>query len=148
MDKVEESIYGMMTTFKINSIQISNSPPKSLYDRVEHRWKYSLTTEINIRETTLARVMPNLDKSEMKETIKMNPIEIVNFSPKSLYDRVEQRWQYSLTTERNIREITLARLMLDLDKSEMKKTINKYKGIFSPKCQAFNILQKKFERVV
>ena len=61
MDKVEESIYVMMETFKKTLIDIPNSLPKGLYDRVKKRWKYSLTTERNIKETTLARVMSYLD---------------------------------------------------------------------------------------
>jgi hypothetical protein len=74
------------------------------------------------------------------ENFKKNPIEIANSLPKSLYDKVEQRWQYNLSTERNIRETTLARVIPDLDKYAMTKAINKYKGIFSPKYRAFNIL--------
>ena len=84
----------------------------------------------------------------MMTTFKMTLIEITNSLPKSLYDRVEKSWQYSLTTERNIRETTLARVIPDLDKFEMTKAINKYKGRFSPKYQAFNILQNKIEVVV
>ena len=69
----------------------------------------------------------------MMEIFKKIPIEIANSLPKSLYDRVEKRWQYSLTTKRNIRETTLARVMLELEKSKMIKAINTYKGRFSPK---------------
>ena len=70
MDKVEESVYAMMAKFKMTPIEMTNSLPKNLYDRVEKRWKYSLITKRNIRETTLVRVMPNLDKSKMKKAIK------------------------------------------------------------------------------
>lgn len=38
--------------------------------------------------------------------------------------------------------------MLDLDNSIMTSVINKYKGRFSPKYRAFNILQNKIEEVV
>ena len=65
MNKVEEFVYKMMTIFKTTPIELSNSLPKSLYDRVEQRWSYSLTTKRNIRENTLARVMQELDKSSM-----------------------------------------------------------------------------------
>lgn len=34
-DKVEEVIYEIITTFKNTPIEIANSLPKSLYDRVE-----------------------------------------------------------------------------------------------------------------
>ena len=70
MNKVEESIYAMMEIFKKAPIEISNSLSKSLQDKVELRWQYSLTTERNIRETTLARVMLELDKSEMTKANK------------------------------------------------------------------------------
>ena len=39
MNEVEESIYKMMATFKTTPIDISNSLPNSLYDRIEKRWK-------------------------------------------------------------------------------------------------------------
>lgn len=38
--------------------------------------------------------------------------------------------------------------MLDLDKSSMTKAIKKYKGRFSPKYRAFNILHNNIEEVV
>ena len=84
----------------------------------------------------------------MMENFKTTPIEISNSLPKSLYDRVEKIWQYNLTTERNIRETTLARVMLELDKSSMTKAINIYEGNFSPKYRAFNILHNNIEEVV
>ena len=83
----------------------------------------------------------------MMETFKKTPIKISNSLPQSLYDRVEKRWQYSLTTERNIRETTLARVILDLDKSEMTKAINKYKGRFSPKYRVLIFYRTKLERL-
>ena len=73
-------------------------------------------------------------------TFKMTPIDIANSLPKCLYDRVEQRWKYSLTIERSIRDTILARVMSNLDKSEMRKAIDKHKGIFSLKYQDFNNL--------
>ena len=69
MNKVEEYVYAMMETFKKTPIKISNSLPQSLYDRVEKRWQYSLTTERNIRETAFAIVIPKLEKNEMKKAI-------------------------------------------------------------------------------
>ena len=96
-----------------------------------------------------------LDMNEVEESIykmmatfKTMDIEIYNSLPKSLFDQVEKKWQYSLTTKKQIKEPTLARVMLDLDKSMMKKAINKYKGKFSPKYKAFNILQNYIEEVI
>lgn len=85
---------------------------------------------------------------EMMDTFKTPPIDISSSLLKSVYDRVELKWQYSLTTERQIRETTLARVIHALDKEKMKKEMNKFKGIFSPKYRAFNILQNKFEEVI
>lgn len=95
----------------------------------------------------------DMDKEEelvyaMMATFKMTPIKDSNSLRKSLYDRVEQRWKYSLTTERNIRKNTLGRVMPDLDKPEMTKAIKKYVGRFAPNYRAFHILQNKIENVV
>lgn len=57
-NKVEESIYEMMTTFKSTPLEIVDSLPKSLYDQVEKKWQFSLTIERQIREAQLAQVMP------------------------------------------------------------------------------------------
>lgn len=43
--KVEEAIYEMMSTFKSTTLEIYDSLPKSLYDRVEKKWQFSLTIE-------------------------------------------------------------------------------------------------------
>lgn len=75
-------------------------------------------------------------------------IELANSIPKSLYDRVEQKWQFSLNTKRQIRETTLASVMPELDKATITKAIKKYIGRFSPKYNLFSILQKDIEDVV
>lgn len=45
MNQVEESTYAMMATFKQTPIEIANSLPKELSDRVEKKWQYSLNIE-------------------------------------------------------------------------------------------------------
>ena len=45
MNQVEDSIYDMMETFKKTPIEIANSLPKELSDRVEQKWQYSLNIE-------------------------------------------------------------------------------------------------------
>ena len=84
----------------------------------------------------------------MMETFKKTPIEIANSLGKELFDRVEQKWQYSLNIERQIRETTLAQVMPELDKETMAKALKKHSRKFSPKYRAFNILQNKVEDVV
>ena len=51
----------MVATFKTTPIEIANSIPKILYDRVEQKWQFNLNNKKKIREATLAQVMPTLD---------------------------------------------------------------------------------------
>ena len=84
----------------------------------------------------------------MMETFKKMPIKNANSLLKELSNRVEQKWQYSLNIERQIRETTLARVMPELDREKMAKALKKYTRKFAPKYRAFNILQNKVEDVV
>lgn len=84
----------------------------------------------------------------MMATLKKAPLEISNSIPKSLYERVEQKWHYCLDIENKIREIALAQVMPKLSKAQMSKAIKRYVVIFVPKYRAFNILQKNIEDVV
>ena len=61
-NNIEEAFYDMMTTFKTTTLEISQSITKILYERVEKKWKSSLTSEKQIREATSTQVMPTLDK--------------------------------------------------------------------------------------
>lgn len=53
-----------------------------------------------------------------------------------------------MDTERQIRETTLAQVMLELSKAAMEKSIKRYTRRFVPKYRAFNILQNNIEDVV
>ena len=76
---VEESIYTMMAKFKITPPELDNTMPKDLYSIVENKWHYCLNMEKEIRESTLARVMPKLIKGQItKENKKYGN----RFSPK------------------------------------------------------------------
>lgn len=44
-NQVEEAIQDMMATFKKAPLDIANSMPKILYERVEKKWHYCLDTE-------------------------------------------------------------------------------------------------------
>jgi hypothetical protein len=68
-NKVEKAIYGMMTAFKYTPLDIANSLPKSLHDRIEKKWYYILTTYRKIREAQLAQVMPTFDKQMTAKVI-------------------------------------------------------------------------------
>ena len=61
----------------------------------------------------------------MMVTFKYTPLQIFDSLPKCLYDRVEEKLQYSLTNKKKIREAQLAQVMLTLDKKMMAKAMNK-----------------------
>ena len=60
----------MMEKFKTTQLEISNSTPKNLYDRVEKKWHYCLNLERQIRETYLAQVISKLNKSQIAKAMK------------------------------------------------------------------------------
>ena len=55
---VEESIYIMMAKFKTTPLELDNSMPKELSSIVENKWHYCLNMAKEIRESTLAQVIP------------------------------------------------------------------------------------------
>ena len=57
-------------------------------------------------------------------------------------------WHYCLKMEKEIRESTLAQVMPDPTRGQLKKGNKKHSGKFTPKYRAFNILQNKIEDVV
>ena len=54
-----------MSKFKNTPLELDNSMPKELYSIVENKWHYCLNMEKEIRESTLARVMPELTKGKI-----------------------------------------------------------------------------------
>ena len=83
----------------------------------------------------------------MMWTLKKVPIEITKKLPRRLRILIDQRWFGCLLNERNLREATLAQLLIDLGSKEMKKHVEKHRGKFNLKYQAFKILQGKFDEV-
>ena len=67
---VEESIYTMMAKFKNTPLELDNTMPTELYSIVENKWHYFLNMEKEIRESTLARVMPKLTKGQITKANK------------------------------------------------------------------------------
>ena len=59
---VEESIYTIMAKFKTTPLELDNSIPKYLYSIIKNKWHYYLKMEKEIRESTLARVIPKLTR--------------------------------------------------------------------------------------
>ena len=76
---VEESVYAMMSKFKTTPLELGNTMPKKLYTLVENKWHYCLNLEKEIRESTLAHVMPDLTKGKI---IKANNKYGRRFAPK------------------------------------------------------------------
>ena len=62
-NQVEEVIYAMMSNFKKAPLEIANSIPKLLYERVEQKWHYYFNLERKISETSLAQVLLELSKA-------------------------------------------------------------------------------------
>ena len=67
---VEDSIYTMMEKFKTTPLELDDSIPKDLSSLIENKWHYCLQMERDIRESTLARVMPDLRKGQITKASK------------------------------------------------------------------------------
>ena len=84
----------------------------------------------------------------MMEKFKNTPLEFDNIMPKDLYSIVENKWHYCLNMEKEIRESTLAQVMLEMTKGKITKANKKHGNKFSPKYKAFSILENNIEDVV
>lgn len=62
-NKIETSVYNMMVEYKHTPLEMDSSLPKELYKIVEEKWHFCLQTKKEIRESTLARMLPNLTRS-------------------------------------------------------------------------------------
>ena len=78
-NQVEEAIYSVMENFKKAPLEVANSMPKNLYERVEQKWHYCLNLERKIRETSLAQVIHELSKAQIAKAMKKY---VVRFVPK------------------------------------------------------------------
>ena len=78
-NKIEELVYAMMVEYKKTPVELDNTMPKEIYKVVEEKWHYCLQMEKEIRETTLAIVMPDLTKGQKTKENKMHNRK---FSPK------------------------------------------------------------------
>ena len=78
-NRIEEAVYAMMAEFKYTPLELDNTMPKELYEIIENKWHYCLKMEKEIRESTLAQVMPDLPRGKIK---KANKKHNGKFSPK------------------------------------------------------------------
>ena len=60
----------MMAKFKNTPLELDNTMAKELYSIIENKWHYCLNMEKKIRESTLARVMPELKKGQRTKASK------------------------------------------------------------------------------
>lgn len=105
----------------------------------------------NIELNKLGRVDQNKVEElvyDMMAKFKNTPLELDNAMPKDLYTIVEKKWHYCLKMEKEIRESTLAQVMLELTKGQITKANKKHGSKYAPKYRAFNILQNKIKDVV
>ena len=59
-----------MEKFKNTPLELYKTMPKELYSIVENKWHYCLNVEKEIRESTLACVMPKLTKGQITKENK------------------------------------------------------------------------------
>ena len=67
----------MMAKFKNTPLELDNTLPKELYSIVENKWHYCLNIEKEIRESTLARVIPELIKGKITQDNKKHERKFV-----------------------------------------------------------------------
>ena len=60
----------MMAKFKTTPLELDDSIPKELSSLIENKWHYCLQMERDMRESTLARVMPDLSKGQITKASK------------------------------------------------------------------------------
>ena len=61
-DKIEESIYAMMAEFKYTPLELDGQLPKELSKTIDEKWHFCLMMEKEMRESTLASILPDLTK--------------------------------------------------------------------------------------
>jgi hypothetical protein len=63
-------VYAMMEDYKHRPLELDDSMPKELYKIIEDKWHFCLQMEREIRESTLASLLPDLTKEQITNTIK------------------------------------------------------------------------------
>lgn len=149
-------------------------PPESDEDRTElddnNQFRVVSHTPKPDLENTCDNIRDNVDLSSLKglyfnkfpreeqnmveESIytvmakfKNTPLELENTMSKELYSIVENKWHYFLNMENDIRESTLACVILELKIGQTIKENKKNWRKFSSKYKAFNIIQNNMKDV-
>ncbi|WP_169713838.1 hypothetical protein, partial [Paludifilum halophilum] len=76
------------------------------------------------------------------------PLELDGQFPDGLSKIVEDRWNFCLRMEKEMRETTLASILPDLTKEQIEKAVKRHNSKFTPKYRAFFILQNKMEDII
>ena len=71
-NKLEESMHAMMIDYKHTPLELDGTMPKELYKIIEEKWHFCLQMEKEIRESTLARLLPDLTKDQITNVVKRN----------------------------------------------------------------------------
>ena len=80
---------------------------------------------------------------EMMANNKLEHIEFENEIPSDLYSRLNGMCQHTAPSEKQIREGTLTKIMIELTNNKNKTFLEKYRNQFVPKFRMFMILQNK-----
>ena len=78
-NRIEESVYAMMTRFKYTPLELDGKLPKELSKIVEDKWHFCLKMEKEMRESTLASILPDLTKEQITKVVKRHN---TRFTPK------------------------------------------------------------------
>lgn len=85
---------------------------------------------------------------DMMKKFKHTPIGLGKGILEELYNKMDSKWEWELSTERQIKETTLAQTMPDLGKTCMSIDLRYFENKFVPKTRAYKILKNKIEEVV
>lgn len=98
----------MIEKSKNTPLELDNTMPRELYEIIQNKWNYCFKMEKEIRESTLAQVMPNLTRGQIT---KANKKHCVKFAPKYrtfsiLQNKIEEVVQKSIRLWKSIYNIT------------------------------------------
>ena len=136
----------------ISQFEVVSCPPKSSIDKLCTKIRNG---DLNNLKNLDFNKLTKDEKNKIEESIyammveyKHTPLELDGSFPKELYKILEDKWHFCLQSEKEIRDSTLARMLPDLTKSQIKNVVKRHNNRFTPKYRAFSIFQNKIEEVV
>ena len=88
-NRIEESVYAMMVQFKYTPLELDGQLPKELSQIVEDKWYFCLRMEKEMRESTLASILPDLTKEHIIKAVKRHNKSLHLSIGSSLYFRIK-----------------------------------------------------------